>query len=144
LEVGEDHTSDEACKFKWSEGASQLGAFEETEGREIGSMSLETPEKIGKFQRKLYRKAKREPEFRFYSLYDKVYRKDILRHAYRLVKEEKGGPGVDEETFEDIEEQGLSDWLEDLVLFQQSCQENPISINTTFPRVQFGRPPIIV
>lgn len=77
-------------------------------------MSLETPDKIRKFQRKLYRKAKREPEFRFYSLYDKVYREDVLAHAYRLVKEDKGGPGVDGETFVDIESQGLSDWLQDL------------------------------
>lgn len=77
-------------------------------------MSLETPENIRKFQRKLYRKAKREPDFRFYSLYDKVYRKDVLIHAYRLVKENRGGSGVDGKTFEDIEEEGLKDWLEDL------------------------------
>ena len=77
-------------------------------------MSLTTPNSIRKFQRKLYRKAKREPDFRFYSLYDKIYRKDVLNHAYRLVKENGGGPGVDEQTFIDIEGEGLTDWLEDL------------------------------
>jgi len=65
---------------------------------------LETPEKIRELQRKLYQKAKQEKEYRFYLLYDKVYRLDILSHAYRLVKTNKGAGGVDGVTFEDIEE----------------------------------------
>jgi RNA-directed DNA polymerase len=74
-------------------------------------MSLTTPEKIRTFQRKLYFKAKAEPDFRFYLLYDKIYREDILRHAYRLVKANGGGAGVDGITFETIESKGLDDWL---------------------------------
>jgi RNA-directed DNA polymerase len=56
---------------------------------------LETPEKIRELQRRLYRKAKQEKEYRFYRLYDKVYRMDILSHAYRLVRANKGAPGID-------------------------------------------------
>ena len=64
---------------------------------------LKTPEKIRELQRKLYQKAKQERKFRFYALYDKVYRGNILRHAYCLMRENKGAPGVDGVTFETIE-----------------------------------------
>ncbi len=53
-------------------------------------MGLETPDRVRELQRKLYRKAKQESGFRFYLLYDKVYRQDILNHAYRLVRANKG------------------------------------------------------
>jgi len=82
-------------------------------------MSLATPEKIRSLQRKLYRKAKAEPAFRFYVLYDKICREDILRHAYGLARANAGAPGVDGVSFAEIEAQGLETWLaglrEDLV-----------------------------
>ena len=72
---------------------------------------LVTPEKIRTLQRKLYRKAKLEPAYRFYALYDKVYREDILSHAYALVRSKKGAPGVDGVSFEDIEVEGVGTLL---------------------------------
>jgi len=74
-------------------------------------MSLQTPSKIRTLQRKLYRKAKGEPAYRFYLLYDKIYREDILDHAYELAKNNQGASGVDGETFEQIESQGRGRWL---------------------------------
>src|ERR1035438_9622874 len=68
--------------------------FEEGEERGL-AMSLETPIKIRMLQRKLYQKAKGEPSYRFYLLYDKIYREDILAHAYALAKSNQGAPGVD-------------------------------------------------
>ena len=77
-------------------------------------MSLKTPEKIRTLQRKLYLKAKAEPAFRFYQLYDKIYREDILRHAYRLARANAGAPGVDGVSFEKIELEGLEEWISGL------------------------------
>ena len=74
-------------------------------------MSLATPSKIRELQIKLYRKAKNEPGYRFYMLYDKIYREDILAHAYALARANQGAPGVDGQTFEQIESTGQERWL---------------------------------
>ena len=82
---------------------------------------LETPEKIRSLQRKLYVKAKAEPEYRFYLLYDKVCREDILEHAYKLAKGNRGAPGVDGVTFAQIEEAGVKEWLSGIR--QELCEK---------------------
>ena len=74
-------------------------------------MSLLPPEKVGKLQRALHAKAKESLGYRFYTLYDKVYRIDGLWHAYRICRSNDGASGVDGQTFEDIESQGSMKWL---------------------------------
>src|SRR5438093_1626488 len=74
-------------------------------------MSMETPERSRSLQRKLYCKAKAEPAFRFYLLYDKIHREDILNHAYALARANAGAPGVDGETFAAIAAAGKEAWL---------------------------------
>jgi RNA-directed DNA polymerase len=74
-------------------------------------VSLTPPDKLRRLQEALYTKAKQEPAYRFYLLYDKVYRQDILEHAYALSKQKGGAPGVDGVTFTDIEAAGREPWL---------------------------------
>src|SRR3979411_1430094 len=74
-------------------------------------MSLATPSKIRDLQIKRYRKAKNEPGYRFYMLYDKIYREDILAHAYALARANHGAPGADGQTVEQIESAGQERWL---------------------------------
>jgi group II intron reverse transcriptase/maturase len=77
-------------------------------------MSLPTLESVQKLQTALHAKAKGEPKFRFYALYDKVYRKDVLWMAWRRCLVNGGAPGVDGQTFENIEAYGATKWLEEL------------------------------
>jgi RNA-directed DNA polymerase len=77
-------------------------------------MSLPPPPKVQKLQEALHAKAKGSPDYRFYALYDKVYRKDILEWAYVRCRANDGAPGVDRRTFEDIEAYGLDRWLDEL------------------------------
>lgn len=71
-------------------------------------------ERVRDFQRKLYRKAKQEPDFRFYVLYDKIGHLHFLREAYRRVKANRGVPGMDGVTFEQIEKDGVEEFLLEL------------------------------
>jgi hypothetical protein len=77
-------------------------------------MSLITPSSVQKLQTALHAKAKESPDFRFYAVYDKVYRKDVLAYAYERCEANGGAAGVDERTFEDIERYGVERWLDEL------------------------------
>jgi RNA-directed DNA polymerase len=77
-------------------------------------VSLRAPIKLQKLQQALHAKAKEAPDFRFYALYDKMYREDVLAHAYRLARSNGGKPGVDGEDFSDIEAYGAERWLGEL------------------------------
>jgi RNA-directed DNA polymerase len=83
------------------------------DSREIG-VSLGPPQKVEKLQRTLHAKAKGSPNYRFYALYDKVHRADLLEYAYRNCRQNGGAPGVDRQTFEDIEAYGRKRWLDEL------------------------------
>jgi RNA-directed DNA polymerase len=91
-------------------------------------MSLATPLSVQKLQRALHDKAKGSPSFRFYALYDKVYRADVLAFAYECCQANGGAPGVDGQTFENIEEYGLKRWLDELTqeLRSRTYQPQPV------------------
>jgi group II intron reverse transcriptase/maturase len=77
-------------------------------------MSLATPGSVQKLQKALHDKAKESPSYRFYALYDKVYRKDVLACAYDRCRANRGAAGVDGQEFEDIEKYGVERWLDEL------------------------------
>src|SRR5215510_9366719 len=106
-------------------------------------MSLATPEKIRSLQRKLYCKAKAEPAFRFYMLYDKICREDILRHAYGLARGNAGAPGVDGMSFAEIEEQGVEAWLAGLRedLASRTYEPDPVR-RVMIPKPDGGERPL--
>jgi group II intron reverse transcriptase/maturase len=80
--------------------------------RRLGNLG--TPQSVRKLQTTLYAKAKEEPEYRFYSLYDKIQRMDVLHHAYASCRRNQGAAGVDGMTFADIEDYGIEKWLGEL------------------------------
>jgi RNA-directed DNA polymerase len=106
-------------------------------------MSPVTPENVQTLQRKLFLKAKREPRYRFYALYDKVCRPDILAHAYALVKANRGAPGVDGIRFEDIEKYGLERFLEELRQELQEKRYRPEAVmRVMIPKPNGGERPL--
>jgi len=98
-----------------------------TDIQEIG-VSLSPPFKVGKLQTALHTKAKNSPDYRFYALYDKIYRRDVLGFAYERCRSNRGAPGVDGQSFADIEEYGVGQWLDELVeqLRNETYQPQPV------------------
>ena len=91
-------------------------------------MNLATPSSVQKLQTALHDKAKGSPSFRFYALYDKVYRKDVLAFAYACCKANGGAAGADGQTFEGIEKYGVERWLDELAeeLRNRSYRPQPV------------------
>jgi len=114
------------------------------EGRSLGSRrtqqvartwrlgNLATPASVQKLQMALHAKAKAEPGFRFYALYDKISRDDILMHAYAQCRSNKGAPGVDGQDFADIEAYGVQRWLGELALALREETYRPDPIRRVF------------
>ena len=114
------------------------------EGRSLGSEltqyvvrerrlgNLATPASVQKLQTALHAKAKREAGFRFYSLYDKIYRENILAHAYAQCCSNKGAPGVDGQNFSDIEAYGVQQWLGELAMALKEETYRPAPIRRVF------------
>src|SRR5438552_8447730 len=96
------------------------------------AMSLVTPSSVQKLQTALHAKAKESPNFRFYALYDKVYRKDVLDFAYHRCKANGGAAGVDGQTFEDIEAYGEERWLDELAQELKSRTYQPLPVRRVY------------
>jgi RNA-directed DNA polymerase len=95
-------------------------------------MSLVTPESVQKLQAALHDKAKKSPNFRFYALYDKVYRTDVLAFAYACCKANGGAAGVDGQTFEDIEVYGAERWLDELTQELKARTYRPLPVRRVY------------
>jgi RNA-directed DNA polymerase len=100
--------------------------------RDRGLGNLSTPLSVQKLQTALHAKAKAEAGYRFYVLYDKISREDILAHAYAQCRSNKGAPGVDGQEFADVEAYGLLRWLGELALALRKGTYRPDPIRRVF------------
>ncbi len=100
-------------------------------GRRL-ALSLSTPSSVQKLQTALHARAKQSPDYRFYSVYDKVYRRDVLAHAYALCKANRGEPGVDGQRFADIETCGVEAWLGELASELSSRTYRPSAVRRVY------------
>ena len=98
--------------------------------RRLGNLS--TPNSVRKLRRALHVKAKAEPDFRFYALYDKLYREDILNHAYRQCRANRGAPGIDGQDFADVEAYGVERWLGELAFALREETYQPDAIRRVY------------
>src|SRR5229473_118889 len=101
--------------------------------------NLTTPRRVQKLQMALHAKAKAEAGYRFYALYDKISREDILAHAYAQCRSNKGAPGVDGQGFADIEAYGVERWLAELALALREERYRPDACSYRRPTANSGR-----
>ena len=106
-------------------------------------MSLETPSRVQELQRKLYRKSKAEPDCRFYTLWDKVCRRDVLEEAWRRVKANKGACGIDGETIATVEAAGVENFLSKLEGDLKTGAYRPMPVRRVWiPKASGGKRPL--
>jgi hypothetical protein len=106
-------------------------------------MSLTPPPKVQKLQAALHAKAKGSPSYRFYLLYDKVYRRDVLAFAYQCCLANGGAAGVDGQTFDDIEKYGVGRWLDELAEELQKKTYRPQPVRRVYiPKPDGKRRPL--
>src|SRR5262250_2511922 len=98
--------------------------------RRLGNLA--TPKSVQKLQRALHAKAKAEAGYRFYALYDKIYREDILAHAYAQCRTSQGAPGVDGQDFPQVEAYGVARWLGELALALKEERYRPEPIRGVY------------
>lgn len=107
------------------------------------AVRLATPEKIRDLQKALYLRAKESPSLRFYSLYDKVYRKDVLHHAYARCRANHGAAGPDGKTFEDLERNGVEALLSQLTEQLKGKTYRPGPVRRVYiPKANGGERPL--
>lgn len=105
--------------------------------------NLSTPNSVRKLRRALHVKAKAEPDYRFYALYDKLYREDILAHAYALCRSNRGAPGVDGQDFAAVEAYGVERWLGELAVTLKEESYRPDAIRRVYiPKANGKRRPL--
>jgi group II intron reverse transcriptase/maturase len=105
--------------------------------------NLSTPKSVRKLRRALHVKAKAEPGYRFYALYDKLYREDILAHAYAQCRSNRGAPGVDGQDFAEVEAYGVEKWLGELALVLREETYRPDAIRRVYiPKANGKRRPL--
>jgi len=118
------------------------GSVESDDSREIG-VNLITPQGVEKLQTALHVKAKGSPDCRFHQLYDKVYRRDVLQFAYAQCYANRGKPGVDGQTFDDINEYGTDRWLDELAEELRSKTYEPQPVRRVWiPKSNGGQRPL--
>src|SRR4029079_18624905 len=95
-------------------------------------MSLTPPLKVGKLQTALHTKAKNAPDYRFYALYDKIYRRDFLGFAYDRCRSHRRASGIDGQSFADIEAYGVDRWLDELAAELRNRTYQPQAVRRVF------------